>query len=176
MDVVRLVRLFFFLNEPAPTEIYPLPLHDALPISTSALDAQLLVEARHVSGAVRRHDPHAVLAGRGRGGGAPAYAPGLGIPFGWDAVAVHLDPGVARRDAAPGLLQRRLQRPANVGTRGRVTCHDPSRHARRARVAKERERAELAGRGRERARGTVAGAADPLPFALAPPVEPHATA
>src|SRR5256886_7701852 len=24
--------LFFFLNEPAPTEIYPLPLHDALPI------------------------------------------------------------------------------------------------------------------------------------------------
>src|SRR2546430_10197698 len=25
--------LFFFLNAPAPTEIYPLPLHDALPIS-----------------------------------------------------------------------------------------------------------------------------------------------
>src|SRR6202035_6110864 len=24
---------FFFLNDPAPTEIYPLPLHDALPIS-----------------------------------------------------------------------------------------------------------------------------------------------
>src|SRR2546430_13571769 len=24
---------FFFLNEPAPTEIYPLPLHDALPTS-----------------------------------------------------------------------------------------------------------------------------------------------
>src|SRR2546428_4739772 len=23
---------FFFLNDPAPTEIYPLPLHDALPI------------------------------------------------------------------------------------------------------------------------------------------------
>src|SRR3989338_6761588 len=24
--------LFFFFNDPAPTEIYPLPLHDALPI------------------------------------------------------------------------------------------------------------------------------------------------
>src|SRR2546428_10935331 len=24
---------FFFFNDPAPTEIYPLPLHDALPIS-----------------------------------------------------------------------------------------------------------------------------------------------
>src|SRR2546430_3744827 len=27
---------FFFLNDPAPTEIYPLPLHDALPISCRA--------------------------------------------------------------------------------------------------------------------------------------------
>src|SRR2546421_320544 len=27
------IFLFFFLNNPAPTEIYPLPLHDALPIS-----------------------------------------------------------------------------------------------------------------------------------------------
>src|SRR2546430_14390506 len=26
-------RFFFFLNDPAPTEIYPLPHHDALPIS-----------------------------------------------------------------------------------------------------------------------------------------------
>src|ERR1035437_7849057 len=25
-------HLFFFLNDPAPTEFYPLPLHDALPI------------------------------------------------------------------------------------------------------------------------------------------------
>src|SRR5258708_25763382 len=25
--------IFFFLNDPAPTEIYPLPLHDPLPIS-----------------------------------------------------------------------------------------------------------------------------------------------
>src|SRR2546422_7711082 len=27
------IVLFFFLNDTAPTEIYPLPLHDALPIS-----------------------------------------------------------------------------------------------------------------------------------------------
>src|SRR5256885_2918331 len=26
------VSFFFFFNDPAPTEIYPLPLHDALPI------------------------------------------------------------------------------------------------------------------------------------------------
>src|SRR2546429_6841396 len=30
---VHLLFLFFFLNDPAPTEIYPLSLHDALPIS-----------------------------------------------------------------------------------------------------------------------------------------------
>src|SRR5256885_10085459 len=28
--------LFFFLKDPAPTEFYPLPLHDALPILTAA--------------------------------------------------------------------------------------------------------------------------------------------
>src|SRR2546430_14075761 len=27
---------FFFFNDPAPTEIYTLPLHDALPISTDS--------------------------------------------------------------------------------------------------------------------------------------------
>src|SRR3989449_9340626 len=27
------VLFFFFFNDPAPTEIYPLPLHDAFPIS-----------------------------------------------------------------------------------------------------------------------------------------------
>src|SRR5256885_13258866 len=40
--------MFFFLNDPPPTEIYPLSLHDALPISqrellTSALEANLAV-------------------------------------------------------------------------------------------------------------------------------------
>src|SRR5260370_40700228 len=33
---LSLVYVFFFLNYPAPPEIYPLPLHDALPISIYA--------------------------------------------------------------------------------------------------------------------------------------------
>src|SRR5258708_39180738 len=32
----RAYRLFFFFNDPAPTETYPLSLHDALPISVPA--------------------------------------------------------------------------------------------------------------------------------------------
>src|SRR2546430_13556793 len=33
-ELVHIVeQLFFFFNDPAPTEIYTLPLHDALPIS-----------------------------------------------------------------------------------------------------------------------------------------------
>src|SRR5260370_16433572 len=31
---------FFFFNDPATTEIYPLSLHDALPISVAVLDEQ----------------------------------------------------------------------------------------------------------------------------------------
>src|SRR2546428_13646779 len=31
-DPGRLSSIFFFLNDPAPPEIYPLPLHDAFPI------------------------------------------------------------------------------------------------------------------------------------------------
>src|SRR2546430_11028380 len=30
-----MVSVFFFFNDPATTEIYPLPLHDALPISST---------------------------------------------------------------------------------------------------------------------------------------------
>src|SRR2546426_12448775 len=36
---VILCWLFFFFNDPAPTEIYPLPLHDALPISSTSRSA-----------------------------------------------------------------------------------------------------------------------------------------
>src|SRR2546429_95119 len=32
MTYATTIRLFFFFNDPAPTEIYTLPLHDALPI------------------------------------------------------------------------------------------------------------------------------------------------
>src|SRR5256885_16769775 len=34
--VLECLLLFFFFNDPAPTEIYPLSLHDALPISLPA--------------------------------------------------------------------------------------------------------------------------------------------
>src|SRR3712207_6922352 len=46
---------FFFFNDPAPTEISTLPLHDALPISD---DVQLLDRAAAVDPLVhvRRHD------------------------------------------------------------------------------------------------------------------------
>src|SRR5438309_6909 len=46
------LSLFFFFNAPAPTEIYTLSLHDALPISTAA-----------------RNRDHPVLPGRGRRAG-----------------------------------------------------------------------------------------------------------
>src|SRR2546429_7756051 len=36
MTYATTIRLFFFFNDPAPTEIYTLPLHDALPISLAA--------------------------------------------------------------------------------------------------------------------------------------------
>src|SRR5258705_4975098 len=35
--MVVFFSLFFFFNDTAPTEIYPLPLHDALPISTASI-------------------------------------------------------------------------------------------------------------------------------------------
>src|SRR5256885_13386973 len=37
MKGVALIFIFFFLNDTAPTEIYPLSLHAALPISTPAV-------------------------------------------------------------------------------------------------------------------------------------------
>src|SRR3989441_8176778 len=38
-DLFQPAFRFFFLNDPAPPEIYPLPLHAALPISQCALGA-----------------------------------------------------------------------------------------------------------------------------------------
>src|SRR5438034_6821436 len=37
----RLVSLYFFFNDPPPTEIYTLSLHDALPISRASLGSYL---------------------------------------------------------------------------------------------------------------------------------------
>src|SRR2546429_9946936 len=46
-ELYRVQAGFFFLNDPPPTEIYPLSLHDALPISTdtapSPTEKQLLI-------------------------------------------------------------------------------------------------------------------------------------
>src|SRR2546422_5407187 len=39
------LRLFFFLNDPATTEIYPLSLHDALPISRDICPAPMPIAA-----------------------------------------------------------------------------------------------------------------------------------
>src|SRR2546427_10462936 len=40
--------VFFFLNDPAPPEIYPLPLHDALPISEPVPLGPALEEHGHL--------------------------------------------------------------------------------------------------------------------------------
>src|SRR2546422_3524563 len=60
-------RAFFFLNDTAPTEIYPLSLHDSLPISGSCRRKGVLARRR---GRSRRR-------GRGPGGDAArARTPG----------------------------------------------------------------------------------------------------
>src|SRR5256885_6903199 len=69
--LVPRIFIFFFLNDTAPTEFYPLPLHDALPIS-SDLDRQPAVrdgerravadDRQHVEAADDVAHPHAELA------------------------------------------------------------------------------------------------------------------
>src|SRR3712207_7285817 len=46
-----LCSLFFFFNDTAPPEIYPLPLHDALPISTKAATRSAAAEERSAKAA-----------------------------------------------------------------------------------------------------------------------------
>src|SRR2546430_11350402 len=48
--------LFFFFNDTATTEIYTLPLHDALPISRRPEEIRVVVLVRSNQLAVRRHD------------------------------------------------------------------------------------------------------------------------
>src|SRR2546429_1802542 len=67
--------LFFFLNDPAPPEIYTLPLHDALPISVVRLNGLRpdLRLAPHRLGPypvrprLLRHDPPQAVEDRGPG-------------------------------------------------------------------------------------------------------------
>src|SRR5256886_16388106 len=68
---------FFFLNNPAPPEFYPLPLHDALPIST--------------------------LAGFGGAAGMPDLSLQIAREYGTPAVVIDLDRverNIARLQAA----------------------------------------------------------------------------
>src|SRR2546430_14193155 len=58
------VFFFFFFNDPAPPEIYPLPLHDALPISKGAVCDE--VACARAGGALARStaDLAAAITGR----------------------------------------------------------------------------------------------------------------
>src|SRR2546430_8211588 len=49
-----LLLVFFFFNDPAPTEIYPLPLHDALPISA---DPPIQVKSTRIKRVVQARRP-----------------------------------------------------------------------------------------------------------------------
>src|SRR3712207_7331384 len=56
--------VFFFLNDPAPTEIYPLSLHDALPILTADPDRR--ARYRQVVDDIDLHLPNADASLRGQ--------------------------------------------------------------------------------------------------------------
>src|SRR3712207_8445318 len=67
-DLYEWIMTCFFFNDTAPTEIYTLPLHDALPILRP--DARQGLQRRHVRG-----DDAAVLLGEGDGGLAQPQRP-----------------------------------------------------------------------------------------------------
>src|ERR1044071_10422047 len=64
--VFRLVCFFFFFNDTAPTEIYTLPLHDALPISPRQRHAPPARERllRRLDGPVRSEEHTSELQSR----------------------------------------------------------------------------------------------------------------
>src|SRR6266496_4007287 len=69
----HLFDIFFFFNDTAPTEIYTLSLHDALPISCRHLPVPLLPAAGARLPVVRdRHVRNERQPGRGRGSGCSA--------------------------------------------------------------------------------------------------------
>src|SRR2546426_11174609 len=65
---------FFFLNDPPPTEIYPFPLHDSLPIWGAAVRGAIAWRARRPDGGALGAIEHAKREG-GAIGGAPHDAP-----------------------------------------------------------------------------------------------------
>src|SRR5256885_16363895 len=60
-----MISLFFFFNDPATTEIYPLPPHDALPISQDVAAAEEVVPG----GEGRERESSRHLEGRAAQGG-----------------------------------------------------------------------------------------------------------
>src|SRR3712207_9042962 len=66
MVVACFTYLFFFFNDTATTEIYTLSLHDALPISRSAVDGGGHAHARPASACARRAGGAARVRLRGR--------------------------------------------------------------------------------------------------------------
>src|SRR5256885_14343521 len=49
-----IIYFFFFFNDPAPPEIYPLPLHDALPICLDAPQQMFDASDEHIVAAIAR--------------------------------------------------------------------------------------------------------------------------
>src|SRR2546429_3439862 len=65
MFIIPSFYFFFFFNDTAPTEIYTLPLHDALPISMRFLDAQGALVALAAEGEGGGERPLHVTAAEG---------------------------------------------------------------------------------------------------------------
>src|SRR5256886_15817924 len=90
--------IFFFFNDPAPTEIYPLSVHDALPISRAALEHARPCRDAALAGLELR-DPrrHHQRSGEHPGERLPLVLLRLAQP-----VAVILLVALERLPAAPG--------------------------------------------------------------------------
>src|SRR2546430_12381542 len=94
----RLV-FFFFFNDPATPDIYPLPLHDALPISPRP------GRARRGAGAARRRARGAVRVQSRDPGDRPGQAAGADLRQG-----VHRADGAAPRVAGAAVADRKSTR------------------------------------------------------------------
>src|SRR2546429_316431 len=98
----------FFFNDPAPTEIYPLPLHAALPIFRQRGEVQPPPayggDVMRVRTAVIGMFTLASLAGCGGYGGTGMYGGGGGVGGGGGPVAVHTDRESTRLNSSHGYI------------------------------------------------------------------------